>query len=124
MVSKTELHVSGGASSTLFHRQATLTLKSIIHDWDDVRAAAILRNCRKGIDPAGKLLLIERELPELGQASGPEPFRLDLEMLVMTPGGRERTRREFATLLKDCGFELLETTQTASPVSISEARPI
>jgi hypothetical protein len=43
---------------------------------------------------------------------------------TLLPGGRERTRREFATLLKECGFELLKTTPTASPVSIFAARPI
>jgi hypothetical protein len=102
----------------------TYILKTVIHDWDDARATAILRNCRKGISAAGKLLLIERELPEPGQANSPEPFMLDLEMLVMTPGGRERTRAEFAALLRTCGFEFLSTTPTASTVSIIEARPV
>ena len=35
-------------------------LKSIIHDWDDERSVAILRNCREAISADGKLLLIER----------------------------------------------------------------
>ena len=38
----------------------------------------------------GKLLVIERELPEVGEGGqAAEPFLLDLEMLVMTPGGQE-----------------------------------
>ena len=35
-----------------------------------------------------------------------EAFLLDLEMLVMTPGGRERTANEFAKLLADAGLTL------------------
>lgn len=35
-------------------------LKSIIHNWDDERSAAILKNCRDAIVAAGTLLLIER----------------------------------------------------------------
>src|SRR5262249_26969784 len=34
-------------------------LKHVIHDWPDDRAATILRNCRAGVRPGGKLLLVE-----------------------------------------------------------------
>ena len=69
-----------------------------------------------------KLLIIERELPEVGEPGQPaEAFLLDLEMLVMTPGGRERTRSEFARLLSDTQFKLVRIVPTASPVSIFEA---
>jgi SAM-dependent methyltransferase len=103
----------------------TYLLKAIIHDWDDARAMAILRNCRKAMKPAGKLLLLDRELPEPGQPlAASEMFLLDLEMLVMTPGGRERTRAEFARLLLDAGLELARTLPTRSPLTIFEARPV
>jgi O-methyltransferase/methyltransferase family protein len=102
----------------------TYLLKTVIHDWDDARATVILRNCRSAMKPADKLLVIERELPELGQP-GREAgaFLLDLEMLVMTPGGRERTRSEFAKLLSDADLKLLRTVATRSPISIFEACP-
>jgi hypothetical protein len=101
----------------------TYMLKSVIHDWDDARSGAILRNCRAGINVTGQLILLERELPEFGYATVPDPFLLDLEMLVMTPGGRERTRSEFARLLSASGFELVQVTPTASPLSAFHARP-
>ena len=82
-------------------------MKTVIHDWDDARAATILANCRKAMISADKLLLVERELPELGQPiDASEPFLLDLEMLVMTPGGRERSRSEFGRLLAQARFAL------------------
>lgn len=102
----------------------TYLLKTVIHDWDDARATAILRNCRSAMAPASKLLLVERQLPEPGQAGRTaEAFLLDLEMLVMTPGGRERTRSEFASLLAGAGFNLAKIVPTAAPVSIIEAVP-
>jgi hypothetical protein len=102
----------------------TLLLKTVVHDWDDARAAAILRNCRKMIPSTGKLLIIERELPEIGQpGQAEEAFLLDLEMLVMSPGGRERTRSEFAKLLSDTHFKLVRVVPTVSPVCIFEAQP-
>ena len=39
----------------------------------------------------------------------------DLEMLVMSPGGRERTESEFRKLLGDTGFEYLRTVPTTCP---------
>ncbi len=103
----------------------TYLLKAIIHDWDDARAMAILRNCRRAMGPASKLLLLERELPEPGQPlAASEMFLLDLEMLVMTPGGRERTRAEFARLLLEAGLELVGTLPTRTPLTIFEARPV
>ena len=102
----------------------TYLLKTVIHDWDDPRATTILRNCRSAMAPASKLLLVERELPEPGQAGRTaEAFLLDLEMLVMTPGGRERTRSEFSSLLAGAGFNLAKIVPTGAPVSIIEAVP-
>lgn len=99
-------------------------LKQVIHDWDDERAAKILQSCRRCMPPTAKLLIIERRMPEPGTADlAAGPFLVDLEMLVMTPGGRERTRSEFRTLLENSGFTLDRMIPTASPFCVFEAHP-
>jgi hypothetical protein len=40
--------------------------------------------------------------------------RVDLQMLVFTPGGRERTERDFRSLLGEAGFELRAVFPTPS----------
>lgn len=95
-------------------------LKSIIHDWDENAGLAILRNVRAAIDPDGKLLLLEMVLPDRASAHFGE--MLDLEMLV-TAGGRERTRTEYAELLRRAGFRLKRVIDTGSPMAIVEAVP-
>ena len=98
-------------------------LKQILHDWGDEAAIAILAACRAAMPPDGTLLVIERVLPERaerGQAL--DAFLIDLEMLTMTPGGRERTANEFRTLLAHSGFALTRIVPMASPLSIIEAR--
>jgi hypothetical protein len=95
-------------------------LKTIIHDWDEDSALAILRNIRSAIAPAGKLLLAEMVLPE-GAPAHPGML-LDLEMLV-TVGGRERTASEYANLLSQARFRLTRVVPTAGPMSIVEAVP-
>jgi hypothetical protein len=96
-------------------------LKKIIHDWDDQHALAILRNCRAAIADGGRLLVIEHVL-----APGNAPSwgkLLDLQMLVVTHGGRERSEAEYRALLRQAGFELERVIPTASITSLIEAVP-
>src|SRR2546430_1581186 len=39
-------------------------LKVVLHDWDDERARRILSNCRKAMGEDGRLLVVERVIPE------------------------------------------------------------
>jgi hypothetical protein len=96
-------------------------MKHIIHDWDDERAATILKNIRRSITgTGGRLILLETVLqpgnqPDLGKL-------IDLEMMVM-PGGRERSAEEFRALLAKGGFTLSKIVPTESPLALIEARP-
>ena len=99
-------------------------LKQVIHDWDDEHVTAILGCCRRCMPTNSRLLIIERILPELAEPrAGSETLLTDLEMLVTTSGGRERTETEFRHLLAKAGFEHRRTVATPSPLSIFEARP-
>lgn len=92
-------------------------LAQILHDWDDERARAILRNCRRSLADGGVLLLVEGILLD-----GPEPDfgkLFDLHMLVLV-GGKERTADEWRALLREEAFELMPTGEDG----LLEARPI
>lgn len=95
-------------------------LCGVVHDWDDSRAATILRNCREAMMKNSRLLLVDMVVPEPPSASFSN--LLDLNMLVMT-GGRERTKAEFAALLADAGYTLTRIIPTMGPQSIVDARP-
>jgi hypothetical protein len=70
-------------------------LKSIIHDWDDERAIAILQTCRRSTIADARLLLIERVVRA---GNGPSFSKwMDLNMMVVA-GGRERTEAEYRSL--------------------------
>lgn len=95
-------------------------LRKVIHDWDDDEAVAILRSCRAAMRPDARLLLIETIVPE-GNAYSYAKL-LDLLMLVY-PGGQERTVPEYRAMLSAAGFELRNVIPTASSVAILEAVP-
>jgi len=48
---------------------------------------------------------------------------LDIEMLVMTVGGKERTLREFGALFGSVGLKLGRIVTTPTPISVVEALP-
>ena len=92
-------------------------LSNVIHDWDDARAGAILRNCRQVMSPSVRLLVIETIIPP---GNAPSPTKLiDLQMLVLT-GGRERTAAEYQALLESAGLELARIIPTPTQVSVIE----
>jgi hypothetical protein len=78
-------------------------MSAIVHDWEDEDARRILETVRRAIPDDGLLLVLERFV------GGPnEDFETkfgDLTMFVI-PGGRERTRAEFADLFSESGFRL------------------
>lgn len=101
---------SGGDAYVLGH---------IVHDWDDARALKILRAVRAAARPGAKLLLFECVLPD-DDRPGLAPL-LDLEMLVMTPGGRERTEAEYAALVAQAGFRHVRVHPTRCETQIVES---
>ena len=92
-------------------------MKHILHDWDDDRAGAILRTCRRALDGRGKVIVLETVIepgnqPHFGKT-------MDIEMLLAV-GGRERTKDEFAELFKRTGFRLTRVVPTKSIISVIE----
>ena len=82
-------------------------LKHVIHDWADERAVAILKNCRKAMSPASKLLIVEGVYPvhiDQSEASRRAAAN-DVNMLVCT-GGRQRSEGEFRSLFALARFTL------------------
>ncbi len=95
-------------------------IKKVIHDWEDGRATAILRNCRKAMAPNGRVLVTETLVPP-----GDEPNHIksiDVVMLAVT-GGLERTEAQYASLFDAAGLRLERVIQTRGPISILEASP-
>jgi hypothetical protein len=96
-------------------------LRHVIHDWDDDRAVAILRNCRRAAGDRGKLLVVEGIVPPGNGASLSKFF--DLAMMVL-PGGMERTEEEYRRLFEAGGFSLGRIVPTRSWISVIEGEPI
>lgn len=96
-------------------------LKSVLHDWNDDRALAILAACRRAMTGQATLLIVERVLPERMQPSAAHRAiaASDLNMMVAL-AGRERTASEFGALLAAAGFRLTRIVPAAWHHSVIE----
>lgn len=93
--------------------------KHVLHDWSDNDAIRILKRIHESAPAGARLFLVEGVI-----RPGNEPDMakiVDLEMLVVTDGGRERTEKEWAGLLAEGGFELGKVVPTKSPACVLEA---
>jgi hypothetical protein len=68
--------------------------------------------------PGGTVLIVEQVVSDRAEAVFSKLS--DLEMLVMTPGGRERTEAEFGALVASAGLRMTRIVPTETMVSIVE----
>lgn len=84
-------------------------MQAIMHDWPDEQAGAILRNVRAAMSPDSRLWVIDSildpsEHDDISKA-------VDMLMLTVTEGGRERTQPEWERLFSVSGFRIESQTQ-------------
>lgn len=100
----------------------TYLLSHVLHNWDDERAVKILANIRKELTEGGRVLIVETVI-------GGKPNRWsagnlnDAQMLVLV-SGRERTRAEYADLLKKAGLAVERIVPTSAAESILVCAPV
>jgi caffeic acid 3-O-methyltransferase / acetylserotonin O-methyltransferase len=81
-------------------------LQTILHNWDDEHCLKLLKNCYKAIPNDGKVIVVESILPILHDNTITSQLNSQLDLIMMTlfPGGKERTQNEFIELALGSGF--------------------
>lgn len=90
----------------------TYLLVNVIHDWSDHDATRLLTRIADDASPTAKVIVVEglrhsRPADDIAQQT-------DLLMLLLAPGGRERSRAELASLAECSGWALREVVALAS----------
>ena len=101
-------------------------LQRILHKWTDESCIEILRNCKKAIpEKTGKLIIVDIVLqPDYHRDPlGDMRLTIDLVMLAVTSGGKERTEQEWKSLLEEGGFPRYKIIKIPALESIIEAFP-
>ena len=90
-------------------------LKSVLGNWPDREATAILRRCAEAARPSGRVVVFTGAGP--GEEASPE-----LLMMVLV-GGRGRTLDELREMAREAGLEVTAVGRQASGRVIVECRP-
>jgi len=91
-------------------------LKHILHDWDDARAQRILQTVSEAMPRGSTLMVAEQGIAPPGV---PNPGKLlDIVMLSMLEGGRERTAEELAALMSRAGISFQRAIPTPGPITL------
>jgi orsellinic acid C2-O-methyltransferase len=100
-------------------------VKSVVHDWSDERAIALLTRVREAMPAHGRMFLVEPVLSADPAALAGQFGMLmsDLNMLVAA-GGRERTLPEFSGLLAAAGLRLTDVVRFPPPTGYSAMRAV
>ncbi len=95
-------------------------LKNILHNWNDSTCITILSNIHNVMPANGKIIIVEMIIPPGNKPSAAK--MIDIQMLTSMPGGKERTKEEFVSLLHQAGLSLYRQYSTIAPLSVLEAR--
>jgi hypothetical protein len=96
----------------------------VLVDWDDDRAATILRNCRAAMPRHGQLLILEEVYPaRVDQSDACRGAAANDVLMLVCTGGRQRSEEEFRGLLAASGFRLSRVVPTAGDVSVVQGEP-
>jgi O-methyltransferase domain len=94
-------------------------LKWILHDWDDADCVRLLGNVAATMPAGAKLLVIEGVQERNSAHARFSP--IDLQMLVVTEGGRERSIPEIQELMTKAGFRPTSVRRTPADLAVLEA---
>lgn len=92
-------------------------LKSILADWPDREAAAILRRCAEAARPSGRVVVLNGVEPDDDNGASPA-----LLMMVLV-GGRDRTLAEFGELAREAGLAVRAVGRQPSGRFVVECCP-
>ena len=90
-------------------------LSSIVHNWDEADARAILARIGEAMGAAGRVIVLEMVLPD--DDSPHTGKELDMGIMGLFKAGRERTLAEYTALLASAGLRITEVVELTRDTS-------
>ena len=84
-------------------------IRRVFHDWLDEEARKILANIVPAMAPDSRILISDMALPEPVTLQDAHAVWLDL--MMMTIGGKERTKKDWESLVESAGLKLVKLWQ-------------
>jgi hypothetical protein len=91
-------------------------LRNVLRDHDDARAVRVLTACRDAMAPGGRIAIVEMLVANGNDLSLGKV--IDIDALLFSPSGRERTEREYRVLADAAGLNVERVIATPGPLSV------
>lgn len=85
-------------------------IRRVFHDWLDEEARNILSNIVPAMAPDSRILISDMALPE--PVTREDSHAIWLDLMMLTIGGKERTKKDWETLVTSAGLKLVNLWQT------------
>lgn len=92
-------------------------MKHILHDWEDEACVRILQSCKQALRDDGEVLVCDAVLPEAGALSPAHAPAVGLDVMMLTFGGKERTRKQWEALGAASNLHVKEIKDTPHPTA-------
>jgi cyclopropane fatty-acyl-phospholipid synthase-like methyltransferase len=101
-------------------------LRHVLHDWSDEDCMTLLRTCARHMSPGATLGVIELAIPDGFDTSLENRMAglMDLYMMCLFGGGRERSAKEICLLLERAGFTVSSMMRLHNAVGLTIAGPV
>ncbi|MCL7049981.1 hypothetical protein MKW94_013073 [Papaver nudicaule] len=119
------LEMVGGDMFEFIPPADALLLKFMLHGWKDAECIKLLKKCKEAI-PAdnGKVIIIEMVLDQDEDDDALTQARLSFDLdMMLSSGGKERTKDEWRVLLEKAGFKRIEFIPIFAIQSVIVAYP-
>ncbi|GLJ31547.1 hypothetical protein SUGI_0633100 [Cryptomeria japonica] len=104
-------HVSGNMFEHIPSADA-IFIKSVLHDWSDDDCVRVFRRCYEAIPENGKVIIVDALIVERKKSKDNKENLLrgvglvfDMEMMLLSTGGKEQIEMEFKQILSKAGFK-------------------
>jgi hypothetical protein len=94
--------VAGDMFGAVDARADVYVMKWILHDWSDATCRQILGTVRATMPPGARIVCVDQRLDR--DRPSPISSLVDLHMLVVCEGGRERSPHEVHELMRSVGL--------------------
>ncbi|XP_056850103.1 indole glucosinolate O-methyltransferase 1-like isoform X2 [Raphanus sativus] len=115
-------HVSGDMFIEVPKGDA-IFMKWILHDWTDEHCLKLLKNCWKSLPKNGKMIIVDLitpEEPKSGDFSSNYMFGMDMLVLALYDGAKERSFSQLENLAFGSGFRRCEVVCGVHSYSVIE----
>lgn len=105
---------------TIPKTDGAIFMKHILHDWSDEDCVKILKSCVSALEKDAKIIVVDAVLPPPGEMTPIKEKQLELDLLMSTFDGKERTLKQWETLADEADLKIQHVLIPSAPIPLCQ----